>query len=104
VDCRTNVPQFRDVKPRTMQPYPIGRLQEVDYGEMAELAKIDEGRDEFEGYRKLLDNCELAGKKDGSEWLWLDTFCVDKRSSSTGTGGTRTREYAMTSLARPYPL
>ncbi|KAI6019324.1 hypothetical protein PISMIDRAFT_100064, partial [Pisolithus microcarpus 441] len=33
------------------------------------------------GYRKIIKSCEQA-KKDGYVWLWVDTCCIDKRSSS----------------------
>ncbi|KIM66753.1 hypothetical protein SCLCIDRAFT_62188, partial [Scleroderma citrinum Foug A] len=33
------------------------------------------------GYRKILDSCEQA-RKDGYRWLWVDTCCIDKRSSA----------------------
>ncbi|KIM54616.1 hypothetical protein SCLCIDRAFT_57700, partial [Scleroderma citrinum Foug A] len=59
--------------------------QEVDYNEMVELAKMKrQERDEIrrrDGYRKILQSCEQA-KKDGYEWLWVDTCCIDKRSSA----------------------
>ena len=59
--------------------------EEVDYGEMVELAKMAvEERDEIrqcDGYRKILQSCELA-QKDGYEKLWVDTCCIDKRSSA----------------------
>ena len=59
--------------------------QEVDCDEIVELAKIDEEeRDEIrqrDGYRKILQSCEQA-KKDGYKWLWIDTCCIDKRSSA----------------------
>ncbi|KIM65064.1 hypothetical protein SCLCIDRAFT_586486 [Scleroderma citrinum Foug A] len=59
--------------------------QEVDYDEMIELAKMAvEERDEIrqrDGYRKILQSCERA-QKDGYEWLWVDTCCIDKRSSA----------------------
>ena len=58
--------------------------QEVDYIEMVDLAKMNEERDEIrqrDGYRKILQSCEQA-QKDGYEWLWVDTCCIDKRSSS----------------------
>ena len=59
--------------------------QEVDYDEMVELAKMAvEERDEIrerDGYRKILQSCEQA-QKDGYEWLWVDTCCIDKRSSA----------------------
>ncbi|KAL4076543.1 heterokaryon incompatibility protein-domain-containing protein [Scleroderma yunnanense] len=59
--------------------------QEVDYDEMIELTKMDEeDRGEIRrrfGYKKILDSCEQA-EKDGYEWLWIDTCCIDKRSSA----------------------
>ena len=59
--------------------------QEVDYDEIVELAKMDdETRDEVrqrDGYQKILDSCKQA-EKDGYEWLWVDTCCIDKRSSA----------------------
>ena len=57
----------------------------MEYDEIVELAKMDEEmRDEIHqhnGYRKILDSCKQA-KKDGYEWLWVDTCCIDKRSSA----------------------
>jgi len=59
--------------------------QEVDYDEMVELTKMDgEERDKIrqrDGYQKILQCCEQA-QKDGYEWLWVDTCCIDKRSSA----------------------
>ena len=59
--------------------------QEVDYAEIVKLAKKPvEERDEIrqcDGYRKILQSCEEA-QKDGYEWLWVDTCCIDKRSSA----------------------
>ena len=43
-----------------------------------------EERDEVRqrlGYRKIWDTCQQA-KKDGYEWVWVDTCCIDKRSSA----------------------
>ena len=58
---------------------------EVDYEEMVDLAKMDrEEQDEIRGrpgYKKIVDTCEQA-KRDGYEWLWIDTCCIDKRSSA----------------------
>jgi len=60
-------------------------LEEVDYNEIIELAKMTkEERSEIrqrEGYRKILQSCEHS-KKDGYKWLWVDTCCIDKRSSA----------------------
>ncbi|KIK14200.1 hypothetical protein PISMIDRAFT_117416, partial [Pisolithus microcarpus 441] len=36
---------------------------------------------EHDGYQKIIKSCEQA-KKDGYRWLWIDTCCIDKRSSS----------------------
>ena len=59
--------------------------QEVDYKEIVKLAKMDEEeRSEIrrrDGYLKILQSCEQA-KKDGYKWLWVDTCCIDKRSSA----------------------
>jgi len=59
--------------------------QEVDYNEIVKLAKMDEEeRSEIrqrDGYRKIIQSCEQA-KKDGYKWLWVDTCCIDKRSSA----------------------
>jgi len=59
--------------------------QEVDYKEIVKLAKMDEEeRSEIrqrDGYRKILQSCKQA-KKDGYKWLWVDTCCIDKRSSA----------------------
>ena len=59
--------------------------QEVDHDEIVDLAKMAvEERDEIRqrgGYRKILDTCGQA-QKDGYEWLWVDTCCIDKRSSA----------------------
>ncbi|KIM70350.1 hypothetical protein SCLCIDRAFT_102078, partial [Scleroderma citrinum Foug A] len=59
--------------------------QEVDYDEVIGLAKMDrKEKDEIrrrDGYRKILQSCQQA-EKDGCEWLWVDTCCIDKRSSA----------------------
>ena len=59
--------------------------QEVDYSEVVELAKTaKEERNEIrqrDGCRKILQSCEQA-KNDGYKWLWVDTCCIDKRSSA----------------------
>ena len=59
--------------------------QEVDYNEVVKLAKMgEEERSEIrqrDGYRKILRSCEQA-KKDEYKWLWVDTCCIDKRSSA----------------------
>ena len=59
--------------------------QEVDYNEIVELARMDEEeRSEIrqrDGYRKILQSCKQA-RKDGYKWLWIDTCCIDKRSSA----------------------
>ncbi|KAI6103976.1 heterokaryon incompatibility protein-domain-containing protein, partial [Pisolithus croceorrhizus] len=59
--------------------------KEVNYSEMVELTTMPkEKRNEVrrrEGYQKILKSCEQA-VKDALEWLWVDTCCIDKRSSS----------------------
>ena len=58
---------------------------EVNYDEIADLAKMEEReRDEVRkraGYKKILDTCRQA-QKDGYKWVWVDTCCIDKRSSA----------------------
>ncbi|KIK23739.1 hypothetical protein PISMIDRAFT_57894, partial [Pisolithus microcarpus 441] len=58
---------------------------EVNYEEMIGLMKMEEEeREEVEkrhGYQKIIKSCEQA-MKDGYEWLWVDTCCIDKRSSA----------------------
>ncbi|KIM60329.1 hypothetical protein SCLCIDRAFT_58566, partial [Scleroderma citrinum Foug A] len=61
-------------------------LKEVDYyNEIVDLMKMKKGeRDEIrtrDGYQKILNSCKLA-KTDRIDWLWVDTCCIDKRSSS----------------------
>lgn len=36
---------------------------------------------QMQGYRKIAGCCQMA-LKDGFEWAWIDTCCIDKRSSS----------------------
>ena len=59
--------------------------QEVNYDEMNDLAKMNNGDiNEIcgrNGYQKILDSCKRA-KRDKCEWLWIDTCCIDKRSSA----------------------
>ena len=62
-----------------------GEDQEVSYEDMVDLLKaVGEDRDEIRhrpGYRKVIDSCKQA-ENDGYEWLWIDTCCIDKRSSA----------------------
>ena len=62
-----------------------GETSEVGYEEMVELANMDKKKqDEIrkrDGYQKILRSCKQA-EKDGFEWLWVDTCCIDKRSSA----------------------
>ena len=86
VDRRTKVLEFGDDE---ATEYAIlshrWMAQEVDYDDMVGLAKMD-GREREEirqcdGYQKILQSCEQA-EKDGYVWLWVDTCCIDKRSSA----------------------
>ena len=58
---------------------------EVEYEDMVDLARMDvDERDEIRkrlGYKKILDICKQA-KGDGYDWVWVDTCCIDKRSSA----------------------
>ena len=87
VEHRTKVLEFRDdeatnyaiLSHRWIDP------TEVDYEEMVDLAKMDrQEQDEIRGrlgYKKIADTCRQA-KKDGYKWVWVDTCCIDKRSSA----------------------
>ena len=87
IDRRTKVLEFRDdgsteyaiLSHRWIDP------TEVDYEEIVDLAKMNmEERDEIrqrQGYKKILNTCEQA-QRDGYEWVWVDTCCIDKRSSA----------------------
>ncbi|KAI6094795.1 heterokaryon incompatibility protein-domain-containing protein, partial [Pisolithus croceorrhizus] len=59
--------------------------EEVNYEEMVGLMKMEEGeREEVKqrhGYQKIVKSCEQT-VKDGYKWLWIDTCCIDKRSSA----------------------
>ena len=85
-DHRTKVLEFHDDEATEYAIlYHRWTTQEVDYAEIVKLAKKPvEERDESrqrDGYRKILRSCEQA-QKDGYEWLWVDTCCIDKRSSA----------------------
>ncbi|KAI5990884.1 heterokaryon incompatibility protein-domain-containing protein, partial [Pisolithus albus] len=58
---------------------------EVNYEDMIGLMKMEEEeREEVkqrDGYQKIVKSCEQAAK-DGHKWLWIDTCCIDKRSSA----------------------
>ncbi|KAI5992024.1 hypothetical protein F5J12DRAFT_727138 [Pisolithus orientalis] len=58
---------------------------EVSYEEMTGLMKMgEEERKEVRecySYQKIIKSCEQA-KKDSYKWLWVDTCCIDKQSSS----------------------
>lgn len=58
---------------------------EVDYIDMIGLMEMQEDKREEvmrrSGYQKILACCERA-LSDSFEWLWVDTCCIDKRSSS----------------------
>ena len=58
---------------------------EVDYEEIVDLEKMNvEDREDIRqrlGYKKILNTCEQA-QRDDYEWVWVDTCCIDKRSSA----------------------
>ena len=87
VSRRCKVLEFRDDKTTEYAILSHRWVEdtEVDYEEMVGLAKMDaEERDEIRqrpGYWKIWDACQQA-KKDGYEWIWVDTCCIDKRSSA----------------------
>ncbi|KIK26818.1 hypothetical protein PISMIDRAFT_57081, partial [Pisolithus microcarpus 441] len=58
---------------------------EVTYEEMIGLMKMERQKrvevGNRSGYQKIIKTCEQA-RKDDYEWLWIDTCCIDKRSSA----------------------
>lgn len=57
-------------------------LEEVQFEEMQSVTAMN--RDELCGhkrYQKILRSCQQA-REDGLLWVWVDTCCIDKRSSS----------------------
>lgn len=55
--------------------------EEVDYNEITKLTQMGgEERYQLDGYRMILKNCQQA-RKDGREWLWVNTCCIDKYSN-----------------------
>ncbi|KAI6152678.1 heterokaryon incompatibility protein-domain-containing protein [Pisolithus tinctorius] len=59
--------------------------KEVDHNEMMNLVEMEKAKpkevSQKNGYKKILGACKQA-VKDDLEWLWVDTCCIDKRSSS----------------------
>ncbi|KAI6012990.1 hypothetical protein EDC04DRAFT_724394 [Pisolithus marmoratus] len=56
--------------------------QEVDLKQMTDLAKLDNAHEilHWQGYQKILKACAAANGL--FEYLWADTCCIDRRSSS----------------------
>ncbi|KAI6043941.1 heterokaryon incompatibility protein-domain-containing protein [Pisolithus marmoratus] len=58
--------------------------KEVTFQEMEQFVAMNEGkRSEIRGrtgYKKIIDTCRQA-QKDGLEWVWVDTCCINKESS-----------------------
>ncbi|KAG6325935.1 hypothetical protein ID866_13154, partial [Astraeus odoratus] len=58
---------------------------EVQYKEMQKLVRMEgPARDQImkrSGYQKILNSCKQANE-DGLQWIWVDTCCIDKRSSA----------------------
>jgi len=86
VDHDKNVLEFVDdkVEYAILSHRWMEEAEEVDYREMVKLAKMPpEERHKIRergGYQKILQSCKLA--KDKYKWLWVDTCCIDKRSSA----------------------
>ncbi|KAI6019188.1 heterokaryon incompatibility protein-domain-containing protein [Pisolithus marmoratus] len=59
--------------------------QEVLFEDMKQLLTVsDEERNEIRrrtGYKKIVETCRRA-RKDRLEWVWIDTCCINKESSS----------------------
>ena len=87
VERRTKVLDFRDDETTDYAILSHRWIDdtEINYEEMDGLANMEEGeRDAIRerlGYTKILDTCRQA-QKDGYKWVWVDTCCIDKRSSA----------------------
>ena len=87
VDHRTKVLELREAETTdyAILSHRWIDSMEIDYEEMVDLAKMDrQERNEIRGrlgYKKIVDTCKQA-KQDGYEWTWVDTCCIDKRSSA----------------------
>ncbi|KAL4070093.1 heterokaryon incompatibility protein-domain-containing protein [Scleroderma yunnanense] len=59
--------------------------EEVQFKEMQGLTRITGPARQVlrkrRGYQKIVKSCELA-HKDGLDWVWVDTCCINKESSS----------------------
>ena len=84
MDHRTNIFDFRDDETTSYAILSHRWIDEVNYEEMVDLHRMErQEQDEIRGclgYKKILDTCKQA-KHDGYEWVWVDTCCIDKRSS-----------------------
>ena len=87
MERRTKVLEFRDDETTNYAILSHWWIDstEVDYEEMVDLAKMDrQEQDEIRGrlgYKKIVDTCKQM-KLDGYKWVWVDTCCIDKRSSA----------------------
>ena len=87
VDHRTKVLEFCDdeVTKYAILSHRWIDSTEIGYEDMVDLAKMDRQRqDEIRrrpGYKKILNACKQA-QRDGYQWMWADTCCIDKRSSA----------------------
>ena len=85
LDCRNDESTEYAILSHRWMEKNSGETAEVNYEEMVQLANMDtEKQGEIrnrDGYQKILKCCKQA-EKDGFEWLWVDTCCIDKRSSA----------------------
>jgi hypothetical protein len=58
----------------------IWEEEEVSFQEMSRF-NHDVTLEDKKGYKKIKGCCELA-RKDGYDWVWVDTCCIDKSSSA----------------------
>ena len=88
VERQTKVLSFRDDHETTEYAILSHRWiddTKINYKEMVGLANME--KEEMDvirgraGYKKVLDTC-LQAQKGGYEWVWADTYCIDKRSSA----------------------
>ncbi|KIN96604.1 hypothetical protein M404DRAFT_239875 [Pisolithus tinctorius Marx 270] len=85
VGSRTQV--FRELDDRSEKYVILSHRwgEEVNYDEMTRFMEMGERcKNEVRqrvGYEKIIKSCKQA-LQDGYRWIWIDTCCIDKRSSS----------------------
>ena len=74
--------KLKDFLPTQRPPYIIlSHTWEDEEVLFQDITQRDADPTQIAGWAKVLSFCELV-RRDGWEWVWLDTLCIDKRSSA----------------------